>query len=174
MSGKSIINFLHLSATGFVWVYCDDAVSYVRPDKIVKKSECGTLKGGKLPSLFRYEVIVIAHKANGTKPDNAHVKNFVRGRQIWQRAPRYKSTPGGLTHIAGPWDAREYRNKFGMCESLEHDKKPSGKYVCKEKNGRICKYDNSWERDSGSSTEVDGVDSENNVPPARGTRTYWA
>jgi len=88
MSGKRIINFLHFSATGFVWVYGNDAVSYVRPDKIVKKSECGTLKGGKLPSLFRYEVIVIAHKANGTKPDNAHVKNLVRGRQIWQRAPR--------------------------------------------------------------------------------------
>jgi hypothetical protein len=88
MSGKRIINFLHFSATGFVWVYGDNAVSYVRPDKIVKKSECGTLKGGKLLSLFRYEVIVIAHKANGTKPDNAHVKNFVRGRQIRQRAPR--------------------------------------------------------------------------------------
>jgi hypothetical protein len=137
MSGKRIINFLHFSATGFVWVYGNDAVSYVRPDKIVKKSECGTLKGGKLLSLFRYEVIAIAHKANGTKPDNAHVKNFVRGRQIWQRAPRYKSTPGGLTHLVGPWDAREDRSKFGMCESLEHDKKPSGKYVCKEKNGRI-------------------------------------
>jgi hypothetical protein len=36
------------------------------------------------------------------------------------------------------------------------------------------KYDNSWGRDSGSSTDVDGVDNENNVPPARGTRTYCA
>ena len=88
MSRERIINFLHFSATAFVWVYGNDAVLYVRPDKIVKKSECGTLKGGKLPSLFRYEVIEIAHKANGTKPDNAHVKNFVRGRQIWQCAPR--------------------------------------------------------------------------------------
>lgn len=52
MSEKRIIKFLHFSATGFVWVYGDDAVLYVRPDKIVKKSECGTLKEGKLPSLF--------------------------------------------------------------------------------------------------------------------------
>jgi hypothetical protein len=52
MPGKRIINFLHFSATGFVRVYGDDAMSHVGPDKIVKKSECGTLEGGKPPSLF--------------------------------------------------------------------------------------------------------------------------
>lgn len=79
----------------------------------------------------------MAHKANGTKPDNAHVKNSIRGRQIWQRAPRLKSTTGKVTHIAGPWDARKDRSQFGMGESLENDKKPSGKYVCKEKKGGV-------------------------------------
>lgn len=52
MTQKHIINFLHFSATGFVWVYGNDAMSHVGSDKIVKKSECGTLEGGKLLSLF--------------------------------------------------------------------------------------------------------------------------
>jgi hypothetical protein len=42
-----------------------------------------------------------------------------------------------VTHIAGPWDARENRSKFGMGKSLENNKKPSGKYVCKKKEGRV-------------------------------------
>jgi hypothetical protein len=61
-----------------------------------------------------------------------------------------------------------------MGKSLESDKKASGKYVCKKKDGRVRQVRQLLGKDSGSSTEADGVDNENSVPPARGTRTYWA
>jgi hypothetical protein len=42
-----------------------------------------------------------------------------------------------VTGISEPRDSRENRSKFGMSTSLENDKKPSWKNVCKEKKGGI-------------------------------------